>query len=144
MLNTTKAGGNVTLTFNPATYATLLAETLPKEIKTDEEYDRVLQDVEALHFNKNKTPEQEELYTLLVLLISAYDEAHYPAPPPPPVHKILQHIMESSGMSQSDFVELGLGSSSVVSEIVNGTRTINPVQAEILAHRFKVSPSLFI
>jgi HTH-type transcriptional regulator / antitoxin HigA len=144
MPNTTKTSGNVTLAFNPAAYASLLAEALPKKIETEEEYDRVLEDVEELHFNKNKTPEQRALYKLLVLLISAYDDEHHPGPPPPPPHHMLQFIMESSGMSQADLVELGIGSSGVVSEIVNGKRAISKEQAKKLGERFKVSPSLFI
>jgi HTH-type transcriptional regulator/antitoxin HigA len=48
-----------------------------------------------------------------------------------PLHEILQHIMESSGTSQSDLVGK-LCSSEVVSEIVDGKRSITNVQANIL------------
>ena len=51
--------------------------------------------------------------------------------------------MECSGTRQVDLVGL-LGSSGVVSEIVNGKRAMSKAQAKALGDRFKVSPSLFI
>jgi HTH-type transcriptional regulator / antitoxin HigA len=59
--------------------------------------------------------------------------------------------IETSGKRQSDLVGTILvlrgsanGSSSVVSEIVNGKRTISKAQAKKLGEIFQVSPSLFI
>jgi HTH-type transcriptional regulator / antitoxin HigA len=112
-------------------------------IKTEEEYDRALAIVEPLHFKQSLTPEEDVLYDLLVMLIEAYEEEHYAMPSSPP-HEMLQFIMESSGTRQADLVELGLGSSGVVSEVVNGKHAISKAQAKMLADRFKVSPSLFI
>ena len=57
--------------------------------------------------------------------------------------EILRHIMEASGTRQADLVGI-IGSSGVVSEVVNSKRAISKAQAKILAERFKVSPSLFI
>jgi HTH-type transcriptional regulator / antitoxin HigA len=131
------------LTFDPVTYSQLLAEAYPQVIKTEEEYDRALAIVEPLHFKQSLTPEEDVLYDLLVMLIRVYEEEHYAMPSSPP-HEMLQFIMESSGTRQADLVELGLGSSGVVSEVVNGKRAISKAQAKILADRFKVSPSLFI
>jgi HTH-type transcriptional regulator/antitoxin HigA len=57
---------------------------------------------------------------------------------------MLQYIMETSGTRQTDLVAMGLASSGVVSEIVNGKRAISKAQAKTLGEFFKVSPSLFI
>jgi HTH-type transcriptional regulator/antitoxin HigA len=133
----------MTLTFDSATYGSLLADAVPKVIETEEEYDRALQQVEPLHFKKVLSPEEKALYQLLVVLIEAYEEQNYAMASAPP-HEILQHIMESSGTRQTDLVEIGLGSSGVVSEIVNGKRAISKAQAKLLSDLFKVSPSLFI
>ena len=51
--------------------------------------------------------------------------------------------MESSGTRQIDLVGI-IGSSGVVSEIVNGKRGISKAQAKALSEYFKVSSSLFI
>ncbi|TAG91535.1 MAG: transcriptional regulator [Oscillatoriales cyanobacterium] len=130
------------LTFDRATYSSLLAEIAPKAIETEDEYDRLLAVVERLTFAKNCTPEENALHKLLVTLIEVYDTKNYPIDKSEP-HEILQHIMESSGTRQADLVGI-IGSSGVVSEVVNGKRAISKAQAKALGDYFKVSPSLFI
>ena len=129
------------LTFDKATYSNLLAEIAPKAIETEEEYDRLLAVAERLTFAKNSTPEERVLYKLLVTLIEVYETENYPIESEP--HQILQHIMESSGTRQADLVGI-IGSSGVVSEVVNGKRAISKAQAKVLGDYFKISPSLFI
>jgi len=130
------------LTFDGATYSKLLAEIAPRAIETEEEYDRLLAVAERLTFAKNRTPEERALYKLLVTLIEVYEAENYPMDKPEP-HEILQHIMESSGTRQADLVGI-IGSSGVVSEVVNGKRAISKAQAKALGDYFKISPSLFI
>lgn len=76
-------------------------------------------------------------------LIEDYEEENYPMDKSTP-HEILQHIMESSGLRQADLVRILGSSSGVVSEMVNGKRSISKAQAKALGAYFKVSPSLFI
>jgi HTH-type transcriptional regulator/antitoxin HigA len=130
------------LTFDGATYSKLLAEIAPRAIETEEEYDRLLAVAERLTFAKNLTPEERALYKLLVTLIQVYETENYPMDKSEP-HEILQHIMESSGTRQADLVGI-IGSSGVVSEVVNGKRAISKAQAKALGDYFKISPSLFI
>lgn len=132
----------MTLTFNPAVYSELLLEATPKVIETELEYERTLGIVEKLTFNPNRTPEETAIHRLLVILVEAYEVEQYPMSESAP-DEILRHIMEASGTRQADLVGI-LGSSGVVSEIVNGKRSISKTQAKILAELFKVSPSLFI
>jgi HTH-type transcriptional regulator / antitoxin HigA len=132
----------MTLTFNPQTYSHLLAEISPKVIETEAEYEQVLVIAEKLTFNHHKTPEERSIYQLLVILIETYETQHYPIPTSPP-HEVLQHILEASGIQKSDLVGK-LGSDEVVTDIVNGTRSINMAQAKVLSGMFKVSPSLFL
>ena len=129
------------LTFDGATYSKLLAEIAPRAIETQEEYDRLLAVAERLTFAKNRTPEERALYKLLVTLIEVYETENYPIESEP--HEILQHIMESSGTREADLVGI-IGSSGVVSEVVNGKRAISKAQAKALGDYFKISPSLFI
>lgn len=132
----------MTLTFDQNAYSQLLAEIAPQVIETETEYERLLKVAERLTFNKNRTPEERVLYKLLVKLIEDYEEENYPMDKSTP-HEILQHIMESSGTRQADLVGL-IGSSGVVSEVINGKRAISKTQAKALGEYFKVSPSLFI
>jgi HTH-type transcriptional regulator / antitoxin HigA len=142
MPNTTKANGEMTLTFDPAAYSNLLAEVAPKVIETQEEYDRALAVAERLTFAKNRTPEEQAIHKVIVTLIEAYEAQNYPMDESAP-HEILQHIMEVSDTRQADLVGI-IGSSGVVSEVVNGKRSISKAQAKALGDYFKVTPSLFI
>jgi len=130
------------LTFDRTTYSNLLAEIAPKAIETEEEYDRLLAVAQRLTFAKNLTPEEKILYKLLVTLIEVYETENYPIDKSEP-HEILQHIMESSDTRQADLVGI-IGSSGVVSEVVNGKRSISKTQAKALGDYFQISPSLFI
>ncbi|MBN3908799.1 MAG: transcriptional regulator [Nostoc sp. NMS1] len=132
----------MTLTFDQAAYSSLLAEVAPKVIETEEEYDRALTVAERLTFCKNRTPEEKGLHKLIVMLIEAYEAENYPMDESAP-HEILQHIMEVTDTRQADLVGI-IGSSGVVSEVVNGKRSISKAQAKALGDYFKVTPSLFI
>ncbi len=138
----TKINGKMTLTFNEETYRNLLVEIIPKIIESEEEYKRVLTLVEQLTFKKNKTVEETKIYQLLVTLIEAYEIENYPLEDSKP-HEILQHLMEVSGTRQADLIGL-IGSSGVVSEVVNGKRSISKAQAKALGKYFNLSPNLFI
>ncbi len=136
----------MTLTFDPLVYANLLPEVMPMVIETEAEYQRVLTIAEELTFKQDRTLEQQALYKLLVVLIEAYETQNYPMGKSTP-REILKHIMESSGTRQADLVGI-IGSSGVVSEVVNGQRSISKAQAKALGDYFgdyfKVLPSLFI
>lgn len=133
----------MTLTFDNNAYSQLLAEIAPQVIENETEYERLLTVAERLTFNKNLTSEERVLYRLLVKLIEDYEEENYPMDESTP-HEILLHIMESSGIRQADLVRILGSSSGVVSEVVNGKRSISKAQAKALGEYFKVSPSLFI
>ena len=132
----------MTLTFDKSAYCNLLTQIVPKIIETENEYEYALEVAERLTFQKDKTPEEIALYKLLVKLIEAYEEENYAMDEVQP-HEALQHIMEASGTRQADLVGV-IGSSGVVSEIVNGKRSISKSQAKSLGEYFRVSPSLFI
>ena len=132
----------MTLTFNKSIYSNLLSQYTPQVIETESEYDRALAIAEKLTFTKNKTPEETALYKLVVTLIEAYETENYAMEESTP-QEILQHLMESSGTRQADLVGT-IGSSGVVSEVVNGKRNISKAQAKALGEYFKVSASLFI
>jgi len=131
----------MSLEFNLQSYAQLLATVAPQVIETEAEYDRLLAIVERLMFSE-RTPEEATLFRLLVLLIETYETKTHPMDKSKPC-ETLQHIMESSRTRQVNLVG-EIGSSGVVSQIVNGKRGISKRQAKLLGDRFKVSPELFI
>ena len=123
-------------------YGKLLLKTLPKVIKTDEEFDRMVEMMEAIDRKANATPEEQALSELLMKLIQDYDDTHHPIPDVEP-YKVVQYLMEQRGLKQADLVAV-IGSRAQVSDIVNGKRGISKVQAKKLAEFFHTSVELFI
>ena len=74
-------------------------------------------------------------------LIRDYDASRYPVPDAPAVD-VLNYLMESHQLKQSDLPEIG--TQSVVSEILSGKRSLNVRQIARLAKRFGASADVFI
>ncbi len=134
--------GKMTLTLNKSEYGSLLADIQPRVITTEQENDRALSFVESLLAEENLSPEKEQILRLLVSLIEKFEDEHYQLAASTP-HSILLHLMEERGLRQTDLVSV-IGSRGVVSEVVNGKRTISKSQAKSLGEFFHVDPSLFI
>jgi HTH-type transcriptional regulator / antitoxin HigA len=118
----------------------------PKVIETEDEYDRFLVVTEKLmHKRLDRTIEETALLMLVVKLIEDYESIHHnldewgKSTPT----EILRHIMAASGTRNVDLIGI-IGSSGVVSEVVNGKRNISLAQAKNLGEFFKISPTLFI
>lgn len=142
MLNMIRTSGKMTHTIDKDAYTALLAEYQPKVITTEEENDRALEIVEKLMMVKNRTREQSAVLKLLVILIEKFEDEHYQLNAATP-KSILLHFMEARGVRQEDLIGV-IGSRGVVSEVVNGKRSISKAQAKALGEYFHVSPELFI
>ena len=129
-------------TINPAKYGKLCAKALPKIIKSDEDFDRMVEEMEILDRKANPTPEEEALSELLMKLIQDYDNAHYPIPDLAP-NKMIQFLMEQRDLKQADLAPV-LGSRAQVSAVVNGKRGVSKAQAKKLAEFFHTTADLFI
>ncbi|MEL6605133.1 MAG: transcriptional regulator, partial [Cyanobacteria bacterium J06614_10] len=79
----------------------------------------------------------------LTTLIEKFEDEHYPIPEASPDH-MLRYILEVSNTCQADLASLLLITNDEVAELVSGQKSINKMQAKILAERFKVSSSLFL
>ncbi len=132
----------MTHTIDKVAYTALLAEYQPKVITTEEENERALEIAEKLMMVQNRTPEQSALLKLLVILIEKFEDDHYQLNAATP-QSILQHLMEARGIRQEDLIGV-IGSRGVVSEVVDGKRSISKKQAKALGEFFHISPELFI
>ena len=92
-----------------------------KPIKTESDYEAALSEIQWLWEAPHGSPEGDKL-DVLVTLVDAYEQRHYPIPPPDPVEAILHH-MESQGLSRHD-LEPYLGSQFYVSEVLNRQRAL--------------------
>ncbi|MDY6786040.1 MAG: transcriptional regulator [Cyanobacteriota bacterium] len=130
----------MTLTFNSDTYNNLLVKYQPKVIKTEAENERSILLAEELEHLFQRTPEEEALLELLVLLIEKFEEERYPIPQFPE-QSILHHLIEENGLNPKDLAEI-LGSSNVASEIFDGKLNLSQHQARQLADYFNIDIEL--
>lgn len=130
-------------TIDEAAYGKLLARALPRVIKTEAENERMIAELERLDTRgRPLTPEEENLADLMTLLVRQFEESKYPLGHADPV-EALRVLMEDRGMRQRDLIPV-FESSSVVSDVLNGKRSISKAHARKLAAHFHVPASLFI
>src|SRR6266516_1476714 len=129
-------------TIDEAVYGKLLAQALPRVIKSDKDNERMIVALEKLDRRRTLTPEEQNLAELMTLLIRQFEESKYPIGHAEPLDA-LRILMDDRGLRQRDLISL-FGSSSVVSDVLNGKRSISKTHARKLAESFRVPASLFI
>jgi HTH-type transcriptional regulator / antitoxin HigA len=132
----------MTLTFDLDRYKDLLCEYQPKLIKTEQENEQALVVIEQLMHLSEKTPEQNELYELLVVLVEKFEQDFYqPSQDVNPLSMLL-FLMDQRDMQPSELVDI-FGSQSTVNEVISGKISIDRSRAELLAELFRVDISFF-
>ncbi|MGK7900775.1 MAG: type II toxin-antitoxin system HigA family antitoxin [Hormoscilla sp.] len=132
----------MTLTFSSQKYSNLLVKYQPKPIKTEEENERALAVVEELMHVHNRTPEEEALYELLIVLIEKFEGDFYRPGSASTPHSMLLFLMEQQQVQPEDLVEV-VGDEDIALELVNGGGEISDELAKALGKFFKVDSSLF-
>jgi HTH-type transcriptional regulator / antitoxin HigA len=94
-----------------------------KPIRTEADYEAALQEVDQLLDAQLGTLEGDRL-EILVTLIEAWEEKHYPIPQPDDPVEVLKYYMESRGLSRSDMIQY-LGSKERVSEVLGRKRGLS-------------------
>ena len=93
-----------------------------KPIRNDDDLRAAFKRLELVFQAKEGTPQADEM-EILVTLIEAYEQKHYPIGSADPVAAI-KFRMEQKGLTPKD-MELYLGSSGRVSEVLNGKRGLS-------------------
>ena len=112
-----------------------------KPIRTEKDYEDALKEIERLWGAPYGSPEGDKL-DVLVTLVEAYEERHYPIPPPDPIEAILHH-MESQGLSRRD-LEPYLGSRARVSEILSRKRPLSLDMIRKLQSELGISADILV
>ena len=131
-----------TIDLNEKTYRQLLGRALPHVIHTDEECERLTNELLRLDNREHPSIEEKELAELLTVLIEEYEERRYPIRKASP-QQTLQHLMEARKLTQKDLWKV-FGSKGITSEVFHGKRAISKAQAKKLAEFFQVNVELFI
>ncbi len=132
----------MTIELDEKAYRQLLGRTLPHVIHTEEECERLTNELLRLDDREDLSVEEKELAELLTVLIDEYEERRYPIRKASP-QQTLQHLMEARNMTQKDLWKT-FGSKGITSEVFHGKRSISKTQAKKLAQFFHVSTELFI
>lgn len=92
-----------------------------KPIKNERDYRKALKEIDGLMDARPNTPEGDRL-EVLVTLVDAWEEKHWPIDLPDPVEAIL-FAMEHRGLSRRD-LEPFIGSRARVAEVLNHKRPL--------------------
>jgi HTH-type transcriptional regulator/antitoxin HigA len=134
---------NSVLAVDPKLYDRLLARKLPAVIRTAEENERLIAELEQLDKRYDElTPEEREYSEPLTVLVGAFEDANYALEGSTPDSR-LRSLMEEHGLRQRDLLDV-FGSRGIASEVVSGKRAISKAQAKKLAELFHVPADLFL
>ena len=126
-------------------YGRLLGRSRPRIIHSDDEFDRLAADLEALDAIQEKRElhaEELELQALLAHLCTEYEDRTV-APPTSSPLDVLKFLMDQNGLRPADLLEV-FGSRPVISQVLSGRREISKAHARRLAVRFHLSVEAFI
>ena len=126
-------------------FGRLLGKCRPRIIQSDDEFERLAADLEALDIieeSRELHAEERALQALLAHLCTEYED-RVVAPPTSTALELLQFLMSQNGLRQADLVEV-FGSRAVTSQVLSGKRDISKAHARRLADRFHLSVEAFI
>lgn len=116
---------------------------LLRKPKNEDDYDMLVQALDEL-LEMTGVDESHPLMSLVDIIgdwIEEWDHKHHPMPKSSGAD-VLGYLMREHGLTQSDLP--GVGTQSVVSEILSGKRQLNLRQIRWLAERFETSVETFI
>jgi HTH-type transcriptional regulator / antitoxin HigA len=118
-------------------------ETLQyKIIKTDAQYNRYCDALEALVDSGKKTKAVQDEIELLTLLIEKYDADHNTFDDADPI-ELLKSLMKDHKMKAVDLANLLDVSEGLVSDILNYKKGLSKETIRILSERFKLNQEAF-
>ena len=139
---TRKADGKMTALAKLPEYATLLAQTLPGVIHSEDENEHFIKILMELEHRSNEwTPAESKLAELLTLLIEKFEEENYQLKAATPA-EVLTELMDANNLKQKDLIDI-FGAESTVSAVINGKRQMTKEHIKRLSVRFHVSPEVF-
>ena len=112
-----------------------------KPIRSEEDYEATLAEVERLWGARSGTPEGDRL-DVLATLIDAYEGEHYSIDPPDPIEAI-KFRMEQQGLTRKDLEGI-LGSRTRIAEVLNRRRGLSINMIRRLHDRLGISAEVLI
>ena len=114
----------------------------PKLIKTEAENEQALVLIEQLMNLPNRSPEQEAIYELLIILVEKFEQEFYQPIQESNPGSMLSFLMDQRDLQPIDLAEI-FGSEGAVENVMNGKVCIDRVTGDRLADLFHVDSILF-
>lgn len=112
-----------------------------RPLRTRRDHAAALKEIERLWDAPERSKDSERLEVLL-LLVQAYEAKHTPVPDPDPID-LLNHVMESRGLTRKD-LEPFIGTRARVSEILGRTRPLTLEMIRRLSEGLGIPSSLLV
>ena len=112
-----------------------------KPIRTEDDYQAALADIDRLMDAEPDTPEGDRL-DVLATLVEAWEEKHVPIEEPDPIEAI-RHRMEALGMNRKELEAL-IGGRSRVSEVLNRKRPLSLTMIRRLSETLRIPAGALI
>jgi HTH-type transcriptional regulator/antitoxin HigA len=112
-----------------------------KPIKTKEQYKSYLKIIDGLIDCLEDSPE-EQVLELVSILVESYEAEHYPIEAPNPIEAI-KLMIEEKGLKRKDLA-VYFGSSSRVSEVLNGKRQLTFEMAKKIRQGLGISAEVLL
>lgn len=124
----------------------LLRQFPPRPIRSKRQYDQTARAIDrlAVKGERNLTRAQADYLDMLVMLITAYDEAHHPDPPQATLPTRLAALMESAQLNQTQLADLAGTSRGNMSQVLRGHRELSKPQIRRLSAHFALSADYFL
>ena len=112
-----------------------------KPIKTKEQYKNYLKIIDSLIDCLEDSPE-EQVLELVSIIVESYEAEHYPIEVPNPIEAI-KLMIEEKGLKRKDLA-VYFGSSSRVSEVLNGKRQLTFEMAKKIRQGLGISAEVLL
>ena len=114
-----------------------------KLIKTKKDHEAALERIyELMQMNLKAGSALSDELEALSILVEAYEEKHYPIPPPHPIEAI-KFRLEQMNMSEAELSEI-FGYRSRKSEILSGKRKLNLTMIRKLSSKLRIPAEVLI
>jgi HTH-type transcriptional regulator/antitoxin HigA len=110
-------------------------------IQNKRDHKAALPEIERIWAAPDKLPEAERL-CVLALLVEDYEKTNFPIDDPDPI-ELLEHVMESRGLTRKDF-EPAIGRRVRVGEILDRTRPLSLAMIRRLVDQFDLPADVLV
>ena len=123
-------------------YQHLVSEVQPQVIHDEAVNEKFIARLRDLNGRWDSlSADEHKLYELLSLLIQDYERHAYSLHSATPI-EVIEELMEANGLQRKDMVGI-FETASVVSDVLNGKRSLTVDHIKRLSERFSVSPAVF-